>query len=125
METYNIYKIKHDLDFRIGESRRLLEKYPSRKPIIIQTKISAIENLCSRVLPTYIFAVSHKNYYNFLIPDVFTVRQLKAMMEQTKILLNKSDATLHCNNKALIDHDKIDQVYEKHKDNDGFLYVFY
>ena len=105
------FKDSHTVEERTNESTKIIAKYPQRIPIIVERATGCrLNNI-------------QKNKY--LAPRdmamcqfVFTVRK--------KIELQPSEAIFLMVNGQLVQSSiLLAEIYEKHKDEDGFLYIVY
>jgi len=101
-----------DLNDRQSNSSKIKEKYPDRIPIICEkdpnSKIKSVD----------------KNKY--LVPSNFTVSQFNIIIRK-RLELNKESALflLVSGKHSITGDSSINEVYERYKDEDGFLYVTY
>lgn len=105
------FKKKYGLEKRKEESKKILEKYPERIPVIVEkdkkSRISEID----------------KN--KFLTPQDLTLGQFLYVIRK-RIKINPEDA-LYCfvNNSLPPTSVSMISLYDSHKDEDGFLYITY
>jgi GABA(A) receptor-associated protein len=101
-----------DIRKRIAESSQIREKYPDRIPIICERDPRSNLQCCD------------KN--KFLVPCDLTISQF-AYIIRKRIALDKSNALfLLVNSKNSIAGDiSVNDIYEKHRSSDGFLYISY
>ncbi len=99
------YKNKFSYKERQKTSAEILEKYNNRKPIIIYYDEKQIN-------------------YKFLMLDSHTVSILLINLKK-RLELNKEDSIFLFINKSIIPcpTDSIFNLYNKHKDDDGYLYI--
>lgn len=105
------FKTKNDFTQRLSESKKIMEKYPQRVPIIVercnQSQINDIDK--------------HK----YLVPKDLNMNQFVYIIRK-RIKLDKSQSIfLMVNNTVCPSNIPICNVYNDHKDEDGFLYVKY
>lgn len=106
------FKKKYDINERINQSTKLKIKFVDRIPVIIYK--SKKSNNINEI---------DKN--KFLIPKDFIVSQLHLIIRK-RVKLDKDKAMfLLCNNCIINNSYTINILYEKYKDNDGFLYISY
>ena len=105
---------KHQLPFedRCCETRRILQKYPERVPII-----------CEKATAQHSLPNIDKQKY--LVPHELTAGQFIAIIRQRMNLTANEAIFLFVNNKIISTNSNMKQVYEQFKDPDGFLYVQY
>lgn len=102
------YKIKKTFKERLNESQIILKKYPEKVPIII--------NECSEDL-------KDKLKRKMLIQKDMTVVQYMQSL-RTKFNINSGESILMFINGSLpTSSTLIGYLYEKNKENDGFLYI--
>lgn len=91
-----------------SEAERMLNKYPERLPIIVKK---------------YSDNVSRSK---FLVPKEFTIGQLIYIIKR-KTQMKPSEAIFIFTEKNILmtTGSRIEDIYEKHKNKDGFLYIIY
>ena len=91
-----------------SEAERMINKYPERLPIII-TKHS-----------------SNVKQSKFLVPREFTIGQLVYIIKR-KSQIKPSEAIFIFTEKNILMNagSRVEDIYEKHKNKDGFLYLIY
>ena len=105
------FKKKYSLEKRKAESKKILEKYNNKIPIIVEKDPkSKLDNI-------------DKNKY--LAPEDLTMAQFLYVIRK-RIKLTHEEA-LYCfvNNSLPTTSTSLSQIYNEHKDEDGFLYVTY
>ena len=104
---------KHSKSFedRLKESIKILEKYPDRIPIIVEkNKNCKINNI-------------DKN--KFLVPSNMVLTQFIYTIRK-RIKLDSSEALFFfINDNVVTNSSTILELYNIHKDKDGFLYIIY
>jgi len=107
----NDFKSTVSLEKRIEESKRILDKYPERIPVICeQAKGGKLNNLTK---------------FKFLIPKELTMGQFIYVIRK-KIKLDSNQAIfLFINNKLIPTAELMSNIYEDEKDEDFFLYISY
>lgn len=105
------FKTKYLETERIQESKKIVLKYPTRIPIIVEKN-----NDCD---------LEEINKKKYLVPRdmnlsqfIFVIRN-RIKMEPSKALF------IMINNSLVASGEVIGEIYDKHKDNDGFLYIIY
>ena len=107
-----IFKKKFTLEQRSAESKKIITKYPSKIPIIIEASKSCTLNPIS------------KN--KFLVPEDLTLGQFLNIVRKRIELDSKDALFVFINDKTLpATSANINQLYNDHKDEDGFLYMTY
>ena len=99
----NQFSFKH----RLGESQRLIAKYPDRVPIICESKINILD----------------KN--KFLVPVDLTLGQFQFVIRKRMKLSPDKALFLFINEKIYNHSQLIFSLYDQEKDIDGFLYINY
>jgi len=107
------FKVKHDFEKRFSEAQRIIEKYPDKIPVICE------KGMVSDDIPD----IDRKKY---LCPNdisianfMFVIRKRIKLAPEKSIFLFVSDTNLVPTASLL------SQVYQEHKDDDGFLYITY
>ena len=102
------FKKSFDYSFRFNEADRILEKYPDRIPVIVETS-PEVPPLAKR---------------KYLVPRDFTVGEFMYVL-RNKIKLNPSQALFLFFNDSIMSPtgETLANVYENHKDVDQFLYA--
>jgi len=114
MTNYNSeFKSAFSFEDRRNECARMMEKFPDRVPVII-------ERIDSSDLPK----IDRKK---LLVPNDIALGQLVQIIRKRITLQpNVSIFTYITEQQKLVSISlPISQVYAEHKDEDGFLYVFY
>ena len=106
------FKDKYDFEERELESNRIIVKYPRRLPLICERS-----KFCKDGPSVY------KNKY--LVPDdfafgqfIFVIRKRLKLSPEKGLFLFIKDTVPHTTQ-------SINELYNEHKDKDGFLYVTY
>ena len=106
-----MFKAKYSLKDRAVESDRIIKKYPTRAPIICERSARCLGPLLD------------KNKY--LVPQDLTLRQFMFVIRKRLKLAPEQAIFLFINNMVPHHTQLISEVYEEHKDVDGFLYITY
>jgi len=106
------YKEKYTLAERKGESKRVLEKYSDRIPIIVEIAKSSVKDFPP--------LAKHK----YLVPTGMTVGQFVYTLRK-QIVIPPTKALFLFVNKGHLPPTAalVGQLYQEHKDEDGFLYT--
>lgn len=107
------FKYKYSLRDRILESKRVLEKYPNRIPIICEKCNSSMNN----------YHVLNKNKY--LVEREMTLGQFLYVIRARLRLPSEKALFLIIKNKIPTTTELLGELYEKNKHEDGFLYINY
>ena len=106
---YN-YKNKNEFDFRINESKKILDKYPDKIPLIVEKSKNCQYDI-------------DKNKY--LVPKDIKMQQLIFIIRK-RIKIKDSEAIfIYVNNVLPPSSSYISEIYNSNKDDDGFLYINY
>jgi len=109
------YKITKTFEDRENESREIIDKYPSRIPLIIEK----LENKNDNVIPDI-----DKNKY--LVPDDLTVSQLMYVIKKRLKLTPDKALFIFCGDGKLLSSSyTMRYIYQNYKDKDGFVYIVY
>ena len=105
------FKDCHSHEERSNESKKIMNRYPERIPIIVEkAKGCRLANIS-------------KNKY--LAPKDMTMSQFIFMVRK-RIKLEPSEAMFLMVNHSLVNGSAlIGQIYTDHKESDGFLYMIY
>jgi GABA(A) receptor-associated protein len=107
-----MFKNHHSFDDRLFETKRILEKYPDRVPVICEK--------CKyhRDLPDI-----DKNKY--LVPCDMSLGQFMYVIRKRMPLLSEEALFFIIGNTISSSSLSMAQLYEYHKDPDGYLYIQY
>ena len=108
METY---KQKHEFFKRISDSNRIIEQHPDRVPVIVEPA----EN-CT-------LGTIDKNKY--LVPRELSVGQFIYVIRKRIKISAEQSLFIFVNQTIPPTSSCIADIYNEHKDADGFLYVTY
>jgi GABA(A) receptor-associated protein len=104
------YKIKKSFEERKIESYRILCKYINYTPIIVEKYDKKSIDL---------------DKYKFLVPSDFTIGQFLYVLRKNLKLSPEKAMFCFINNTLPHTSANINDIYDKYKDEDGFLYVTY
>ena len=110
-ESYPTFKFTHDFESRLLESQRVINKHPDRIPIICE------KNRRSNV--------GEIDKIKYLVPRDLTCGQFiyvikkRIQMHYENALFITISGIMPQTNTPIID------LYERYKDEDGFLYIMY
>jgi GABA(A) receptor-associated protein len=109
---FKFKELNPDLSKRQGESQKIREKYPDRIPII-----------CEKAPNSKLKEVDKTKY---LVPYDLTAANFSFIIRKRLELSKEAALFLLVAGKYSITGDtSISEIYEKHKDEDGFLYIAY
>jgi len=105
------YKKQNTEDKRIIESTKIMKKYSNRIPVVVEkdprSKLNDID----------------KN--KFLVPNDMTLAQFIYIIRKRIKLSSEQALFLFINNQLSTNHCTMNEIYQTHKDNDGFIYILY
>tara|TARA_B100001093_G_scaffold419657_1_gene411277 strand:- start:139 stop:489 length:351 start_codon:yes stop_codon:yes gene_type:complete len=105
------FKKQHIFDKRLSESKRIIEKYPTKIPIIVEKQNKS--------------DVPDIDKQKYLVPNDLTMGQFVYVIRRRLKLDPEKAIFIFINNILPPTSAVVQQVYEEHKDDDGFLYVTY
>ena len=105
------FKKQHIFDKRLSESKRIIEKYPTKIPIIVEKQNKS--------------DVPDIDKQKYLVPNDLTIGQFVYVIRRRLKLYPEKAIFIFINNILPPTSAFVQQVYEEHKDDDGFLYVTY
>jgi len=105
------FKKENTYEKRLYESRRIIEKYPTRIPIIVEKQNK-----------TDIPDIGKQKY---LVPDDLTMGQFVYVIRRRLKLAPEKAIFVFIKNILPPTSAYIQQMYEEYKDDDGFLYITY
>ena len=112
----SLYKKNTTTEERKIKSQKLKELYPNRVPVIAEMSSSS---------SSYSNFVDQKHKVKYLVPNEVTMGQfVKILRDKMKIDSNTA-LFFFINNKLPPMTSLVYNLYEQHKDEDGFLYVSY
>ncbi|KAJ7244482.1 symbiosis-like protein [Mycena rebaudengoi] len=104
------FKSDHTLD-RQAQAQRMLQNYPDMVPVIC-------ERAASSSLPEH----SKKKY---LIPSAFTIIEFTYVMRNNLKIASETALFIFVGNGLAQSSTTLLEVYQKYKEDDGFLYLTY
>jgi GABA(A) receptor-associated protein len=106
------FRKKFPFEARKEESSRIMEKYPSRVPVI-----------CERTGTTDVPLIDKRKY---LVPDDLVMGQFMHVIRRRLKLDPAKAIFLFINNRVMPStSETLAAIYHEHKDADGFLYITY
>jgi len=105
------FKDENSFEKRVNESTKIMNKYKSRIPIIVEKN-----NNCELIN-------IDKNKY--LVPDDLTMNQFIYIIRKRIELKSSESIFLLVNNQLCPSNMSFREIYEKHSNKDGFLYIIY
>ena len=105
------FKSQISFEIRQEESQRIMNKYSHRTPVIVEkAKNCELDDIDKK---------------KFLVPNDLTMSQFIYIIRKRIKIKPEQAIFLTVNNCLPESNAQIIQVYNKHKDEDGFLYVVY
>lgn len=104
------FKQKYSFSERYDESLRVLDKYPNRIPVICE---------CDSKNTTKTFNLKKIKY---LVPNSLTIGQFVYVLRKQMTLKPEESVFIMINNILPPTAALMSQIYNTHKDSDGFLY---
>ena len=105
------YKIKNSIEERLYTSNRLLSKYSSCIPVIIEkSKDNDTPNISSN---------------KYIIPKTLNISEIIILIRKKTKIDSKKAIFVFINNTLVPMNTTIGEIYDYHKDQDGFLYINY
>lgn len=106
------YKKRETLESRRAEAARVFEKFPGRIPVIVERAANA------KTIP-----LIDKN--KFLVPADLTLSQFIFVIRKRLVLPPEQALFLFVGNTLSTTSVLMKELYSKHKEEDGFMYVKY
>lgn len=110
-KTFSKFRNSYSIEDRINESLSIMKKFPNRIPVICEKSLGK-DN-----------PEINKNKY--LVPMDFTIGNFLVVIKKRIKLQDYEALFLMINNSILPTTTKFKEIYHKHKDIDGFLYITY
>ncbi len=108
---YSEFKELNTFENRFNESSKILKKYSDKIPVILEKFKS--KNL---------FDIKKKKY---LLPNDLLISQFLFIIRKKINLSSEQSIYIFNNNILLSSNNRIGDIYDKYKDDDNFLYLFY
>ena len=108
------FKNKHSFQKRCEESYRVLNEYTDRVPVICEKSITHKHTQTPNI-----------DKHKYLIPKDLTIGQFIYVIKKRMNLKAEEAIFLFVSNFIPPSSSIIGQLYHKHKDTDGFLYIQY
>ena len=106
-----MYKRKHTHEGRCEESRLMLQRYPDRVPIIIEPRDTSTPSI---------------DKTKYMAPRDLMFGQLFYVVRRRLSMASGQGLFFFLNDRTLVNSSQtIADVYERKRDDDGFLYVTY
>lgn len=106
--TKGTFKKNHPMEKRLLESKRIVDKYPDRIPVILECSDKSLPKLDKQ---------------KYLIPKDLTIGQFSYVIRRRITLPSTQSMFLLINDKIMNTGTLIGGIYETEKDADNFLYV--
>ena len=105
------FKTSNNFELRKNESDKIIKKYPSRIPIIIEKADKCILNDIDKT--------------KYLVPKDLNMNQFIYIIRKRIKLDNSQSIFFIVDNNVCPSNVPLSSIYEEHKDEDGFLYISY
>tara|TARA_B110000259_G_scaffold184493_1_gene231674 strand:- start:4934 stop:5284 length:351 start_codon:yes stop_codon:yes gene_type:complete len=105
------FKKQHTFNKRISESKKIIDKYPTKIPIIVEKQNNA--------------RVPDIDKHKYLVPCDLTMGQFIYVIRRRLKLEPEKSIFIFINNVLPPTSAFIQQIYDDYKDDDGFLYITY
>lgn len=104
------FKDRHNFAYRINQSNDIMNKYPTRIPIIMETNDKSIPKLKRQ---------------KYLVERDFTLGNFMYIIRKHLRLSPDIAIYLLINTKLFPASQLLGSIYDENCDNDGFLYIYY
>lgn len=105
------FKANHSFEQRKSEATRIRAKYPDRIPVIVE---KAPKN-----------PIPDIDKHKFLVPNDITIGQFVYVIRKRIKLTPEQAVFIFINNIIPPTSELLSSIYERRKDEDGFLYICY
>ena len=105
------FKSSNDYESRVTESDRIMKKYPNRIPIIIEKADDCQLNDIDKT--------------KYLVPNDLNMNQFVYIIRKRIKLDNSQSIFFIVGSNICPSNTPLCNIYEEHKDEDGFLYILY
>ena len=106
------FKNMHSLEARQAESEKIMLKHPDRIPIIVEKTTNC------KVLPQI-------KKFKYLVPSDLTVQQMLYIIRKYLKVQAETAIYIFCDGIIPPSSASLNSIYKDHRDEDGFLYIFY
>ena len=107
----DLYKSRYTKEYRINEFNKITKKYPERIPIIVCKDKKCLLNDIDK--------------QKYLVPKDLTISQFVYIIRKRINIESHEALFVTINNTLQSSNSLIEEIYNKYKDDDGFLYVTY
>tara|TARA_B100000795_G_C22490299_1_gene320003 strand:+ start:142 stop:558 length:417 start_codon:yes stop_codon:yes gene_type:complete len=104
------FKNTNNFEKRLNESVNIIREYPDRIPIIVERYDKSLPQI---------------NRKKYLVPGDLSMANFSYVIRKRLKLAPEKSFFMFINEKIIPMSKELFHVYEKHKENDGFLYVKY
>jgi GABA(A) receptor-associated protein len=104
------FKDKYSFERRKHDSETVLAKYPNRVPVIIERFGEDVPNI---------------DRSKYLVPDDLSMANFMYVIRKRIKLEPEKAIYLFVNGKVLAGMETMNSIYDKHRNEDGFLYMTY
>lgn len=113
MHNLNLFKNIHNLKERTSESHRIMSKYPDRVPFICQRSQKSFQD------------TPYIDKTKYLLPKDLTMGQFLYVIRKRLKLPSEKALFIFVDNYIPSTSQMAIDIYNRHKDPDGFLYLYY
>ncbi len=113
MSSTKSFKNTHPFPRRLEESKRVLSKYPDRVPVIMEKANAGKDDIPAL------------DRVKFLVPKDVSATQFTYIIRKRIELPPEKAIFIFVNNNLPTSSSYISELYDTHKDEDGFLYMTY
>ena len=106
------FKERHSFQKRKEEAKKVLDKYPNRFPVIVEKGSNSDD-------------VPDLDRHKFLVPNDLSIANLMYIIRKRIKLSSEKSLYLFIGGSFAPTSKLLLELYEKHRDEDGFLYVTY
>jgi len=110
---FSSFKNEYSFQDRLNESKRVLTKYPDRVPIICERSLIATHD-CPLI-----------DKRKYLVPRTYTMGEFLFVIRKRLKLSPEKAIFLFVDSTIPSTSSLIGEIYQRHKDNDGYLYITY
>lgn len=109
--TYNMFKASISFQDRVKESKRIIEKYPDKIPVICERNFTS-------TLPKI-------DKHKYLVPMDLTIGQFIYVIRKRIKITPQQAIYLFIKGHMPPSNETMNMTYSKFRDEDGFLYISY
>jgi GABA(A) receptor-associated protein len=106
------FQATHSFDTRLAEFERIRQRFPGRIPIIVEKASNSAD-------------VPYLQKQKFLAPNTMNVGQFVYVIRKNMQLPPEKALFIFCNNMLPTTATLLQELYNEHRDPDGFMYIKY